>query len=284
MKLLFTTDLHGVKWKYDQIYELAKSLKVDVIINAGDMLPMKPNFFKQDDFIKSYLDSYFLRLDAEEILYLCFLGNDDLRIFDDLFESTCNKYAFIKNLTQKTFKVRNLEFIGFNWIPDLPFGLKDRCRKDNKDFKFPKQIGKAILSNPSGLKEIDDWFSYANTLPTIKDELDQLARPIFMENAIYIIHSPPSRLDLDVLNDGQKVGSEAVYNFLKENQPLISFHGHVHESPNISKKWYSNLGRTLCIQPGQSEIYENFLIYVIIDLGDSNMIEFEKYKISRTSL
>lgn len=97
-----------------------------------------------------------------------------------------------------------------------------------------------------------------------------------------MIHSPPSSLDLDVCNDGQKVGSEAIYNFLKKNQPLISLHGHIHESPNNSKKWYSHLGRTLYIQPGQSEIYDNFLIYVIMNLNDSNIIEFEKYKISKT--
>ena len=36
-----------------------------------------------------------------------------------------------------------------------------------------------------------------------------------------------------------------------KNQPFLSLHGHIHESPEMSGVWKANLGKTICIQPGQ---------------------------------
>ena len=37
--VLFTTDLHGIKWKYDRLFEVAEEFHADVVVNGGDMLP-----------------------------------------------------------------------------------------------------------------------------------------------------------------------------------------------------------------------------------------------------
>jgi len=41
------------------------------------------------------------------------------------------------------------------------------------------------------------------------------------------------------------VGSTAVRQAIEEYQPLVSLHGHIHESPAANR-----IGRTLCINPG----------------------------------
>lgn len=47
MKLLFVTDLHGSRWKYDQLLELAKRHRVEIGINGGYMLPnLERNFYE----------------------------------------------------------------------------------------------------------------------------------------------------------------------------------------------------------------------------------------------
>ncbi len=274
MKLLFATDLHGAKWKYILMLELIKKHQVDVVINGGDMLPIGGiNLFNQDLFIKEFLDDYFLKFEKKKIYYMCYLGNDDLRIFDEIFEDIYNKYNFIIPLAQRKYKLRNFEFIGMNWVVDYPFALKDRCRKDTPDYVFQKQFGKAVLSTPNGWQKIEDWFSYAATIPTFEEELNNLVRPEAMENAIYIIHMPPANIGLDICSDGQKAGSKALYNFIKENQPKLTLHGHIHESPEVSGKWYSTVGKTISIQPGQSSHHEDYLSYVIIDL---NTMKFER--------
>jgi Icc-related predicted phosphoesterase len=263
MRLLFVTDLHGSKWKYEQLLKAAKGFRADVVINGGDMLPWNNDPFRQGEFIRGYLNDHFSRFNSAGIHYLCYPGNDDLRIFDKLFEEICNKYPLIICLAQRTFEVGGYEFIGMNWVVDYPFQLKDRCRMDTDDYTFDVQFGKGVLSTPEGWKGIDDWFSYARTLPTIEEELNRMVRPRGMAKSVYVIHMPPWGMELDkVYGVANGVGSKAIYNFLEKYQPRFSLHGHIHESPEISGRWHSKLGRTICIQPGQLDEFT----YVTIDL------------------
>lgn len=262
MKILFVTDLHGDTKKYDRLFKAAKDFQADAVVNAGDMLPKSGNLFEQNKFITGYLGKHFAQFNSAGIYYLCYPGNDDLRIFDAIFETTCSKYPFIINLAQRRFDISGYEFVGMNWVVDYPFRLKDRCRMDTSDYVFQRQFGTGVLSAPDGFKELDDWFTYARTLPTIEDELNNLVRPDNMSQSIYVIHMPPCKLGLDKCGHGEEVGSEAVYNFLRKHQPLLSLHGHIHESPEVSGQWHGKLGNTICIQPGQMAPFT----YVTIDL------------------
>ncbi len=281
MKILYVTDLHGVKWKYERIIQEVNSLEIDIIINGGDMLPMLVgDYLKQDKFITDFLNDYFSKLNSNKMYFLCLLGNDDLIISDEFFQKICDKYSYVVNMAQIKFEIEayKYEFIGMNLVVDLPFSLKDRVRKDSKNFVFPKQLGDPLLSTPEGWKQINHWETYVANLPTIEDEMNKLVQPNNISNTIYIIHMPPSNLGFDVCGDGTKVGSTAIYNFLKKQQPLLSFHGHIHESPEISGRWYSSLGTTLIIQPGQSLYYENFVIFITIELETMNLKRFKLKK------
>ena len=268
MKLLFVTDLHGDSRKYERALEVALASGVEVVINGGDMLP-KGGASRQAEFITGYLEPYFARYDASGIYHLGFLGNDDLRIYDQLFERICLRFPRVEPLAQRRLEIGGYQWVGFNWVPDFPFRLKDRARKDSQSFSFPRQFGTALLSAPQGMQEIPDWFAYAGTLPTVAEELRRLERPTHMARAVYVIHTPPSGLGLDVTATGERVGSTAVYDFLRANQPMLSLHGHIHESPRVSGRWQAWLGKTLCIQPGQLQPFT----YV---LGDLETMRFER--------
>lgn len=100
--------------------------------------------------------------------------------------------------------------------------------------------------------------------------LNRLVRPKNVAQSIYVIHMPPCKLGLDESGNGRKVGSKAIYDFLLKYQPKLSFHGHIHESPEVSGRWYAKLGNTICVQPGQLDA----LTYVVVDL---DTMEFERY-------
>jgi len=272
MKIIYVTDIHGEVWKYERILEVAKELKVEAVINGGDMLNKETdNMFNQGSFIKDFLDEYFSAFDSNEIFYLSYLGNDDLKIFDEAFNELCNKHFFAVDLAQRKFKFDNgFEFIGFNMVVDYPFRLKDRCRMDTHKTDFPEQFGTGLFSTLSGFKEIEDWHSHAASINSIEEELSELIRPDYMKNTVYVIHMPPANLGLDVCYYGESVGSVAIYDFLKNNQPLLSLHGHIHESRKVSNKWFGNIGMTTCIQPGQLEN----LTYVVLDLetGEKELV------------
>jgi predicted phosphodiesterase len=60
MKILYYTDLHGDKRKYNQISRLIEFLDVQVIIDSGDMLPKGSEdiFQSQKEFIETFLKPY----------------------------------------------------------------------------------------------------------------------------------------------------------------------------------------------------------------------------------
>lgn len=63
------------------------------------------------------------------------------------------------------------------------------------------------------------------------------------------------------------IGSVDIYEFLKAKQPLLSLHGHIHESPDTEKgSWMNQIGTTTCIQPGQTEFGDSSMVYAEIDL------------------
>jgi len=265
MRILYTTDLHGDKDKYWHVFEQAKTKKVDAVVNGGDMLTLEDDLHQtQRDFIRNFLERYFGEYEKAGIFHLGFLGNDDLKIHDECFDTVCTKYPHAVNLAQKSFTLENYEFIGMNWVTDYPFRLKDRCRKDRKDYIFQRQLGSGLLSNERGFQQIPNWFSLASTLPTIEDELNALPKPKDSSHAVYVIHMPPARVCLDVCWSGERVGSEAIYSFIERMQPMLSLHGHIHESYNRGGIWKATIGKTISLQPGQAKT--GTVTYAIIDL------------------
>jgi len=141
-----------------------------------------------------------------------------------------------------------------------------------------EQLGTALLSTENRWREIKNWCDYAKTLPSIEEELDALVKPARMEKTIYVIHMPPSGMGLDMCLSGKTVGSNAVLRFLKKQQPKLSLHGHIHESPEISNRWCEKIGKTYCIQPGQSDK----LTYALIDLEEMMFTRVVGSKTSQT--
>lgn len=265
MRILFVTDLHGNISKYRRVFEAAIKHNVAAVVNGGDMLTLDGDLHgSQREFIHKFLSPYFAGYERAGIYHIGLLGNDDLRINDDVFDEACRKYAHVVNLAQRRFELNDLEFIGMNWVADYPFRLKDRCRRDGPGYVFQEQFGTGLLSAPEGFRELADWPAYAAGLPSIAAELAALPKPAAPGRTIYVIHTPPFGLGLDVVSSGEKVGSRAVTRFIGKMRPLLTLHGHIHESPAISGIWKAKIGETVCLQPGQ--MTSGALSYALIDL------------------
>ncbi len=101
-----------------------------------------------------------------------------------------------------------------------------------------------------------------------------------VSNAVFMIHVPPYDSGLDTAPELDKtlrprvtmgdvlrvpVGSTGVRRALQELQPLVSVHGHVHESGGQSK-----IGRTTCFNAG-SEANQGILRGFVFDLGKDKL-------------
>jgi Icc-related predicted phosphoesterase len=102
-------------------------------------------------------------------------------------------------------------------------------------------------------RELDEDEIYSR----LKRLIDQVEEP---SRAILNVHVPPYESSLDtafevdeelryVMKGGRphevSTGSPAVRQIIEETQPLLSLHGHIHESKGVTK-----IGRTVAINPG----------------------------------
>ncbi len=268
MRIFYATDLHGHRKKYEAVERIAVREGVAAVVQGGDLLPHgSPLHRVQGEFLDEFLTPQIERLAAAGIEFLGILGNDDLRALDGRFEAACARANGAHAIAGRKVALGGFEFIGLDFVPDCPFRLKDRCRRDREGFVFPPQNGRAVFSTAAGFREVMDWPAEAMGLPTIEEELARLPVPEDPARAVYVIHTPPSGLGLDLCAGGRSgrglpVGSRAVYEFLRRVQPCMSLHGHIHESPDVGQVWSAPLGPTVCIQPGSRE----GLAGVLIDL------------------
>lgn len=137
----------------------------------------------------------------------------------------------------------------------------------------------------SGYSNMTPW-----KLPRDLDEdqlyvrLEELVSPVKDKSrSIFCIHVPPydTGMDLAIYLDkdlkyqhaGQPiegpVGSHAVSKIIEKYQPLITLHGHIHES-----RCFYRWGRTMCFNPG-SEYSEGILRGVIIILKGPKMEAYQ---------
>ena len=131
-------------------------------------------------------------------------------------------------------------------------------------------LGEGIQMMSSGFANPTPWHSPREMseqllrahLEKLVGQLDDPSRSVFN------LHVPPIRTSLDtapvvsadmapVIQGGSVLmgpaGSEAVRAVIESYQPLVSLHGHIHESRGITR-----LGRTVCMNPG-SEYSEGVL-------------------------
>jgi Icc-related predicted phosphoesterase len=79
------------------------------------------------------------------------------------------------------------------------------------------------------------------------------------------MHSPPFGTRLDLVRGGKSAGSRSIKSFIEKNQPLLTLHGHIHESPEISQAYSDRIGETLSINPGQF-IFKDKLHAITFDM------------------
>ena len=57
-----------------------------------------------------------------------------------------------------------------------------------------------------------------------------------------------------MLHSGAHKGSESIRKFIEKAHPLLTLHGHIHESRKVSGSMKQKIGKTLCVNPGNGKI------------------------------
>lgn len=252
---LFASDLHGKISKYQKLFDSIEQERPLAVFLGGDLLPSGSLFGRHDnnqpvDFVRDFLGREFLRLkeklgdDYPRVLMI--MGNDDPRkeeaAFVDCQQSEVWEYIHARSINLGQYRVT-----GYSFVPPTPFRLKDWERYDVSRYVDPGCIGPEQGFRTA---DPDSDVEYA----TIRDDLKQFVGNNSMEKSIFLFHSPPhgSFLDRAAL-DGvtyenvpvdPHVGSTAIRQFIEEHQPMLTLHGHIHESSTLTGHWRQQFGNT----------------------------------------
>jgi len=251
VKCFFTSDIHGDINKYKTLFSQIKKEQPDAVFLGGDLLPIH---FKGPQYIESFIQNELMTPIASlknnfdvQTRFFIIMGNDDPHSYEKKF-LTADSKGIIKYMHNNTTPFWHLFVTGYSYVPPTPFQLKDWERYDVSYYldlgTIPLEEGR--YTRDISLQDIKE--------KTIKDDLAHLATHAPVEKTIFLFHSPPYKTNLDrAALDGKMIdhapldvhiGSIAIKRFIEKYQPVLTLHGHVHESASITGSWKQHIGRT----------------------------------------
>jgi Icc-related predicted phosphoesterase len=252
----FVSDLHGHTDRYEKLFQAIVQEHPAAVFLGGDLFPsyllaLSSTHKAFPDFAKDFLTPRFAQLkktlgkDYPRVFLI--LGNDDMRSAEPaiLAGTELGLWEYVHN---RRAMLSEFLVFGYACVPPTPFRLKDWERYDVSRYVDPD-----CISPEEGMHSVPVPDSVLRNT-TIKSDLEHLVGKADLSNAIFLFHSPPYQTNLDrAALDGKmvdhapldlNVGSIAVRRFIETHQPLLTLHGHVHESARITGLWKDKIGRT----------------------------------------
>lgn len=255
-RCFFAADLHGRQDRYKKLFAAIEKERPAMVFLGGDLFPfglasISASNIPYDDFIRDFLLPGFtqLRDDLGEACPRIFLilGNDDERAEEPaIIEAAENglwEYIHDRKVQAGEFTV-----YGYACVPPTPFRLKDwEC------YDVSRYVDPGCIPPEQGLHTVpvsEGQLQYA----TIQKDLEKLTAGDDLSKAIFLFHTPPYQTKLDrAALDGRMidhvpldvhVGSIAVRRLIEKRQPLVTLHGHIHESARLTGSWKDRIGKT----------------------------------------
>ena len=247
----FVSDLHGRLNRYQTLFSKILEEKPAAVFLGGDLLPSFGNM-REGNFIQDYLSLEFMKLkiklgDDYPRVFLI-LGNDDSRSDEEDLISCMMKEGVWEYIHNQSAQFGSHTVFGYAYVPPTPFMNKDWERYDVSRYVDPGCIPPD--EGWHSVEQAENIIQYA----TIKQDLEDLVGKNDLSNSIFLFHTPPYQTKLDRAGlDGKMidhvpvdlhVGSIAVKDLIMDHQPLLTLHGHVHESARITGSWKEQLGKT----------------------------------------
>jgi Icc-related predicted phosphoesterase len=249
-RCVFVTDLHGKEDRYRKLFRIIETERPAAVFMGGDLFPHqaeRTGMFGEDILVGGF-NGLKETLGAAYPRVFLILGNDDPRVLEEkIFDGDrAGLWHYLHNSERD---LAGFPVIGYSFVPPTPFRLKDWERYDVSRFTdpgcIPPEEGRHSVS------VADDEVRRR----TIEMDLNDLTGADDLSNAIFLFHTPPYDTKLDLAALGGKsidhapldphVGSIAVRRMIERCHPLVTLHGHVHESARLSGSWKDRIGKTL---------------------------------------
>jgi Icc-related predicted phosphoesterase len=165
-------------------------------------------------------------------------GNDDDPAVDEVFRDRGGVFV---NGEGRVAEIGGLQVASCGWANPTPWNTPRECGEDELRERLATVV--SGLDDPSGALfnfHVPPHETALDVCPELDDEL----------RVVTVMGSPVQ----------QHAGSTAVRGVIEELQPLVSLHGHIHESRGVEQ-----IGRTTAVNAG-SEYSEGVLLGAVVDL------------------
>ena len=253
-KCFFVSDLHGQKRRYKALFSKIKQEKPGAVFLGGDLLPSF-GFRGESDFLNDYLSQEFIalktRLGSDYPRVFLILGNDDGKSQEEDLIRYMEREKIWEYIHNKSAQFGPYNIYGYAYVPPTPFLNKDWERYD-----ISRYVDPGCIAPEDGWRSVEQPLNIIQ-YATIQADLNTLIGNNDLSNSILLFHTPPYKTNLDRADlDGKMidhvpldvhVGSIAVKNLLLDRQPLLTLHGHVHDSARLTGFWKEQLGETTAL-------------------------------------
>ncbi len=250
----FVSDLHGQIHRYEALFSKIKREKPGAIFLGGDLLPSF-GARGESDFLNDYLSQEFIALktqlgsDYPRVFFI--LGNDDGKSQEEDLIRYMEQEKIWEYIHNKSAQFGPYTIFGYAYVPPTPFLNKDWERYD-----ISRYVDPGCIAPEDGWRSVEQPLNIIQ-YATIQADLNTLIGSNDLSNSILLFHTPPYKTKLDrAALDGKMidhvpldvhVGSIAVKDLLLDRQPLLTLHGHVHESARLTGFWKEQLGETTAL-------------------------------------
>lgn len=286
---LSVADIHGNKTQYEKIKQLVIDKQIDAVFLSGDLLPKTGGSWTLDnkvrtiqmqaDFINQYFLQYLTELGELTQVYAIF-GNDDFKSnYKTISDVTIPGVTFLDNeVTKVPIKNSDIRVAGYPYIGLTPFLHKDWEKWDDVPGQIPHKIYRTDgYSSVNGTHFAVDLLDES---ATIRDDLMQLAQLSDPAKTIYVFHEAPRDTPLDqiapdnkyIKGDELHIGSQAIRDFITTKQPLVTMHGHIHETFAESGDYKQRIGLSLSLTAA-NDFTSDTLAGVLFSFPDTSYVE-----------
>jgi uncharacterized protein len=253
-RCVFVSDLHGRPDRYEKLLAAVEAERPAAVFLGGDLLPLGALSPSGDDFLLEWLaprlESLRTRLGPAYPRTLAVFGNDDPRTEEESLAALEGR-GLLEHVHGRRIALGPHPVYGYASVPPTPFGLKDWERYDVSRYVDPGCVSPEEGYRSVAVPEGDTKWG------TIAGDLEALVGAADVSAALFLFHAPPHATALDRAALDEKtvdhapldvhVGSIAIRRFIEARQPLVTLHGHVHESARLTGAWQDRIGRTVCL-------------------------------------
>ena len=268
MRACFTSDLHGSETLYQQLDSLIQTERPNFILLGGDLTidgDLADPVGTQVRYVREVFAPRLRRWrEANPKLTVgVIVGNHEWACTLDEWRQLERTGALRVLDLHRPLSVNGTSILGYGLTPPTPFYAKDFERLDRPG-DVPLRTSGYFWDSVARVARPCDGREWYVRHGAIEQDLSEAQTP--ESPWIFVCHAPPYDTNLDTMHGSTiPVGSRAVRTFIERHAPALTLHGHIHESPQLSGAFREQLGRTLCVNPGQTR---ERLHAVLFDLND----------------